>query len=58
VAKNSGGDAVAAKLEAARQLQIPVILLERPALPAADREFATVDAMLAAFQENGGFGEP
>lgn len=57
VAKNSGGDAVAAKLEAARQLQIPVILLERPALPAADREFATVDAMLAAFRESGGFDE-
>jgi len=58
VAKNSGGDAVAAKLAAARQLQIPVILLERPALPGADREFATVDAMLAAFRENGGFDEP
>ena len=58
VVKNSGGDAVVAKLEAARQLQIQVILLERPALPAADREFATVDAMLAAFQESGGFDEP
>lgn len=55
VAKNSGGDAVAAKLAAARQLQIPVILLERPALPAVDREFATVDSMLAAFRESIGF---
>lgn len=58
VAKNSGGAAVATKLAAARQLQIPVILLERPALPAVDREFATVDAMLAAFRESGGFNAP
>lgn len=47
IAKNSGGAAVEAKLAAARQLKIPVILLERPALPAADREFAEV-ARLAA----------
>ena len=40
VAKNSGGGAVEAKLAAARQLQIPVVLLDRPALPTADREFA------------------
>ncbi|MBZ4192866.1 MAG: cobalt-precorrin-6A reductase [Candidatus Contendobacter sp.] len=51
VAKNSGGDAVAAKLAATRRLHIPVILLERPVLPAVDREFATVDSMLAAFRE-------
>ena len=48
VAKNSGGAAVEAKLTAARRLQIPVILLERPALPAAEREFATVEALTAA----------
>ncbi len=47
VAKNSGGGAVEAKLAAARRLNIPVILLERPALPVADREFAEV-ARLAA----------
>lgn len=44
-AKNSGGGAVAAKLAAARQLSIPVVLLERPALPAADREFAEIERL-------------
>ena len=39
VSKNSGGSVVAAKLEAARLLRIPVLMLERPCLPAADREF-------------------
>jgi len=39
VSKNSGGAAVTAKLTAARRLRIPVIMLERPRLPAADREF-------------------
>jgi precorrin-6A/cobalt-precorrin-6A reductase len=46
-AKNSGGGAVAAKLGAARQLQIPVVMLGRPALPAADREFAEVERLAA-----------
>ncbi|MBS1247253.1 MAG: Precorrin-6A reductase, partial [Proteobacteria bacterium] len=46
-AKNSGGGAVAAKLAAARQLQIPVVMLGRPALPAADREFAEVERLAA-----------
>ena len=46
-AKNSGGGAVEAKLAAARQRQIPVVMLERPALPAADREFAEVGRLAA-----------
>lgn len=46
-AKNSGGGAVAAKLAAARQLSIPVVLLERPVLPAAEREFAEVKRLAA-----------
>ncbi|MEZ5776867.1 MAG: cobalt-precorrin-6A reductase [Paracoccaceae bacterium] len=33
VAKNSGGDGARAKLDAARTLGIPVILIERPTLP-------------------------
>lgn len=33
VTKNSGGDATAAKLEAARSLHIPVIMIERPPSP-------------------------
>lgn len=34
VAKNAGGTGAAAKLQAARALHIPVILIDRPALPA------------------------
>ena len=51
VAKNSGGAAVAAKLTAARQLKIPVVMLERPTLPAVDREFTEVESMVKALQE-------
>lgn len=39
VSKNSGGAATEAKLAVARERHIPVVMLERPALPAADREF-------------------
>jgi len=48
IAKNSGGGAVAAKLAAARQLRIPVVMLERPVLPGADRELADVGQLTAA----------
>jgi precorrin-6A/cobalt-precorrin-6A reductase len=34
VTKNSGGEMTAAKLTAARELGIPVVLIERPPLPA------------------------
>ncbi|WP_395678598.1 cobalt-precorrin-6A reductase [Inquilinus sp.] len=34
VAKNAGGEATAAKLAAARELAIPVVMIRRPALPA------------------------
>ena len=44
VAKNSGGNAVEAKLAAARLAEIPVVMLERPALPAADQEFSDLPA--------------
>jgi precorrin-6A/cobalt-precorrin-6A reductase len=47
VAKDSGGGAVEAKLIAARQSRIPVLLLERPALPAADRLYGDVERMAA-----------
>jgi len=47
VAKNSGGGAVEAKLTAARRLKIPVVMLERPASPTADRAFATVESLVA-----------
>jgi precorrin-6A/cobalt-precorrin-6A reductase len=45
VSKNSGGSVVAAKLEAARLLKIPVLMLERPRLPVADREFDDIVAL-------------
>jgi len=48
VAKNSGGDAVAAKLAAARQLHVPVVMLERPTLPKAEREFAEIERLAVA----------
>ena len=48
VAKNSGGDAVEAKLAATRQWQIPVLMLERPLLPVADRELVDMQAVIAA----------
>jgi precorrin-6A/cobalt-precorrin-6A reductase len=36
VAKNAGGSGAEAKLHAARALDLPVILIDRPALPARD----------------------
>ena len=41
VTKNSGGDATKAKLDAARALGLPVIMVERPPKPAADIEFTS-----------------
>ncbi|WP_426416911.1 precorrin-6A/cobalt-precorrin-6A reductase [Aestuariirhabdus sp. LZHN29] len=45
VGKNSGGRAMATKLLAATHLQVPVILLKRPTLVAADREFSSLDEL-------------
>lgn len=42
VSKNSGGAATEAKLAAARQLGIEVLMLQRPAFDAADQQFSTV----------------
>lgn len=47
VAKNSGGSAVEAKLAAAREMGIPVIMLDRRILPTADREFTDVEFLTA-----------
>lgn len=46
VAKNAGGTGAAAKLEAARMLQLPVILIDRPALPPR-QVVDSLDAVLA-----------
>jgi len=45
VAKNAGGSGASAKLEAARALRIPVVMIERPELPARNEVYA-VEAVL------------
>jgi precorrin-6A/cobalt-precorrin-6A reductase len=49
VSKNAGGPQTEAKLVAARELGIPVIMIERPAKPAG-RTFSSVSALLAALK--------
>jgi precorrin-6A/cobalt-precorrin-6A reductase len=44
ITKDSGGSGTAGKLVAARHLGIPVVLVDRPALPPGVRVAATVDA--------------
>jgi len=41
VSKNSGGSAIIAKIQAARELQIPVYMLARPHKQLADQQFLT-----------------
>ncbi|MFM0237614.1 cobalt-precorrin-6A reductase [Paraburkholderia phytofirmans] len=50
VSKNSGGQATEAKLEVARERGLPVVMLRRPELPAAEREFENVADLLDALQ--------
>lgn len=50
VSKNSGGKATEAKLEVARERGLPVIMLRRPALPAADRAFDDPSALADAIR--------
>jgi precorrin-6A/cobalt-precorrin-6A reductase len=45
VTKNSGGAGAAAKLEAARALSVPVIMVERPGLPEAPYVETVSDAL-------------
>lgn len=52
ISKNSGGDATEAKLEVARELNVPVLILKRPLLPDVDREFDSSQALLAALGQN------
>jgi precorrin-6A/cobalt-precorrin-6A reductase len=47
VCKNSGGEATAAKLAAARELGLPVLMAERPPLPVGVDAVTDVDAVLA-----------
>lgn len=56
VTKDSGGSMTAAKLTAARDLGLPVLLVDRPALPDVD-VVSTVDSALAwAVSRDGGTG--
>ncbi|WP_375500737.1 cobalt-precorrin-6A reductase [uncultured Jatrophihabitans sp.] len=47
VTKDSGGPATVAKLEAARQLAVPVVVVDRPPLPAGVEALPSVEAVLA-----------
>ena len=51
ISKNSGGDATEAKLEVARELKVPVLILQRPELPQVDREFGSAAALLEALDQ-------
>ncbi|GAB7537316.1 cobalt-precorrin-6A reductase [Burkholderia sp. 3C] len=55
VSKMSGGAATEAKLAVARERRVPVLMIARPALPAAERRFDTPDALAQALAE---FGAP
>ncbi|MCJ8205926.1 cobalt-precorrin-6A reductase [Pseudomonas sp. RGM2987] len=48
VSKNSGSTATEPKLEVARELGVPVLVLKRPVLPAVDRELGGVSEVLFA----------
>ncbi|VBF01338.1 cobalt-precorrin-6x reductase [Burkholderia pseudomallei] len=50
VSKNSGGAATEAKLDVARERRVPVVMVERPALPDADREFGATAALVDALR--------
>lgn len=45
ITKNSGGDATAAKLFAARELGLPVVMVQRPEMPAGISEVADVESV-------------
>ena len=51
VAKNSGGDATYAKIEAARALKLPVIMIERPSKTSLTRAMS-VDEMIELIEQN------
>ncbi|MBC3479170.1 cobalt-precorrin-6A reductase [Pseudomonas sp. SWRI77] len=47
ISKNSGSLATEPKLEVARELGVPVLILERPALPDVDRQYTSQGALMA-----------
>ena len=50
ISKNSGSRATDPKLQVARELGLPVLLLARPPLPAVDRQFSAVEEVWSALQ--------
>jgi precorrin-6A/cobalt-precorrin-6A reductase len=52
VSKNSGGDATYAKIIAARELGIPVVMVQRPALPTGEK-VADVESALSWLRKRG-----
>ncbi|WP_417586419.1 cobalt-precorrin-6A reductase [Pararhodobacter oceanensis] len=52
VSKNAGGGGASAKIEAARALGLPVIMIDRPAIPAR-REMHSVEEVLAFIGHSG-----
>jgi precorrin-6A/cobalt-precorrin-6A reductase len=53
ISKNSGSTATEPKLEVARELGVPVLILARPVLAEVDREFLQVDELLYALGQAG-----
>ncbi|MDP3813724.1 cobalt-precorrin-6A reductase [Pseudomonas sp.] len=53
ISKNSGSQSTEPKLQVARELGLPVLLLRRPQLPPVDREFANLDEIWQALLEAG-----
>ena len=54
VSKNSGSASTEPKLQVARELGLPVLLLRRPQLPVVTRDFAELDALYEALSLSGG----
>jgi precorrin-6A/cobalt-precorrin-6A reductase len=52
VSKNSGGAATEAKLAVARERGLPVVMLARPGLPPADREFDDAAGVVIALTQS------
>ena len=50
ISKNSGSQSTEPKLQVARELGLPVLLLRRPELPAVEREFVSLEALAEALQ--------
>ena len=53
VTKNSGGEATAAKLSAARQLDVHVVMIKRPPLPEGAVVVADAEGVLAGLAQSG-----